>query len=247
MKKKVVCLMLLALSINSLVGCSTLSNKTLESGVATSEAPATTEEVKSIESDRQTTTTESTTEATKQIEPFSIKVLGELYQLYDTKNPTVSSSNLKLFSPDHIGELYNSSRCIFNLDVLLTISVKCSKELELSAALTPHNEMSSTYYGLYSNKDTQNTIFAYLPDRGEMFASFFLDPKNFSTGYYDLVILEKEKPIAVEMIKLFGVKGIQKSKKSPKDLQDFEITKTRKDPNETTETTAKKQTKKKKK
>ena len=211
MKRLVYIPILLVFLLSTLFSFSSCSKQSVESGIATTEAPSTTETVNSETSANQTMVSESTIEGIKQKEPFQIKVLGTIYQLYETKEPLVSSLNLKLSCADHIYDLYNTSRCIFNTESILIVNVESPKITDLSATITPHNENSTAYYGKYESPYA-TWDFLKSDDSDKIFAVFPLDSSAYPAGYYDIVIMLKGKPITVVMIKLLEEDGIQKSK-----------------------------------
>lgn len=220
MKKTIALVTLVVFATISMMGCSSSS---FESGEATKEA--TTEST--TESTTTTETEVSDSNEMKLNDPFPIEVLGTIYQLYDTKEPTVNSTNLELHGSKYRWDFDESlyGRCIFENDEEICVDFKCSdNSLPMSVTITPHNESSEAYYEDFQSKYSPRDFFdleshetAYIP----------LYPGRYPAGYYDLVILANDKPIAIVMIKLFEEGEIENSGKSPLDLQLSEIKLTR--------------------
>lgn len=227
MNKIISLVLLVVFATISMIGCSSTG---IESGVATVEETATTK------------TELSATEEMKLKDPFDIKVLGEIYQLYDTKKPAVNSSILELTTTDYLANFKNTARCIFESDDLLFVYLHCSNNSltanSMTVTIVPHNENSTAYYGDFQSEYSTDD-FLKSDSFDYYFALLYLDQGRYPPGYYDIVIMTNNKPIAVVMVKLFEPDGIGNAEQSPVTLQNTEIAMTKKGVSKTsTEATA---------
>lgn len=234
-------------ALTSVIGCSSNSNSGFESGVATTEGTTTVETTKASEKET-TTEAPTTTTSPEQAENFEIRVLGTLYQLMKTDDPVIA--RLKLLASSGYASIMMENyqdeniRCIFEVDDTIYIRViSYSKDPDLYVVLVPHNKDSSYYDSAFGSKMENKKEHIYWSDDGESICALMLDPKEYSTGYYDMVFLQKSTPIAVMKLKLFGKNAIKKSKLDSDKLMEQEIAKSK---NEGTPAPTKKPKKKKK-
>ena len=170
---------------------------------------------------------ETTTSTTEQVEAFEINTLGKLYQL-DT-NPVVSGVSMRVNFTNEYSEYNNQSpsksgiRSIFEVNEQIFVTMTCPEEEgELYVKLFPHNESSEYYREFVYIANDIDEIYAKGKYNDDGLLNAFITKSSNPPGYYDVVFIKGEKPVAVVMIKLYGKGEIDKTGKTPQELMNEE-------------------------
>ena len=193
------------------------------------EAPAT-ESKKPVE-----TTEETPAPVTEIFKGSEIKVLGRLYQLENSNNPTIKGVTIKAIPTGNTQDINglpaatDGIRCIFDKDSFITINPTCTFDHNLKVTIVPHQKKTSYYGKKFLKKKAKKFQTLELCDDniGYPTAAFSLDGKIYGAGYYDVVFLKNSKPVAVFMIKIYPNAGIKNTGKDSKTLMNEEIEKSK--------------------